>query len=270
MNGGLKMKIAVIGCGVMGSAFARHFAKAHSVLLSDHNPLKSQWLANEIGASFQENLSDAVQGADVILLAIKPKDLPSVAKTTADFFTKDKILMSILAGTPLALLRKNFISASIVRTMPNLALLYGQGVMGIVEDGHLSLQVRQTVEFLLEGIGLIAWMSEEKIDALTALSGSGIGFILVMIEAMIDGGVHLGFTAEESREFVLKTMEGTVALMRGSGKPPAELKSQIASPGGTTIAGLKVLEEEGVHSGIVHALVACYEKALSMAKDPRL
>ena len=151
--------------------------------------------------------------------------------------------------------------------MPNLALAYGQGVVGLAENSHSTPQVKKSVDALLEGIGLVAWMSEDKIEALTALSGSGIGFVLVMIEAMIDGGVHLGFTAQEAREFVLKTMEGAVALMRESGKHPAELKLNIASPGGTTIAGLKVLEEEGVRAGIVHAMVACHEKALSMMKD---
>jgi pyrroline-5-carboxylate reductase len=261
------MKVAVIGCGVMGSAFAKHFVKKHSVLLYDRDKTKTQELAKEIGAAYQDDLSAVVQQADMILLAIKPKDLPSVAKAASAFFTEGKILISILAGTPLAILKRNFPSASIVRTMPNLALIYGQGVMGLVENGHYSVQVKHTVESLLEGIGFIAWMSEDKIEALTALSGSGIGFVLVMIEAMIDGGIHLGFTAMESREFVLKTMEGAIALMRESGKHPAELKLQIASPGGTTIAGLKVMEEEGVRSGIVHALVACHEKALSMMKN---
>jgi pyrroline-5-carboxylate reductase len=258
------MKVAIIGCGVMGSAFAKHFAKKHSVLLHDHDKLKAQALAKEIGAAFEENLSHCIEKADVVLLAIKPKDLASLAKAASGALTEKKILISILAGTPTAVLRKNFPTGVLVRTMPNLALAYGQGVVGLAENTHISPQIKQTVDSLLEGIGLVAWMSEEKIEALTALSGSGIGFVLVMIEAMIDGGVHLGFTAQEAREFVLKTMEGAVALMKETGKHPAELKLNIASPGGTTIAGLKVLEEEGVRSGIVHAMVACHEKALNM------
>jgi pyrroline-5-carboxylate reductase len=115
-------------------------------------------------------------------------------------------------------------------------------------------------------MGLYAWMAEGKLEALTAISGSGIGFVLVMIEAMIDGGVHLGFTATDAREYVLKTMEGAVALVRETGKHPAELKLNISSPGGTTIAGLKVMEEQGVRSGIIHTLIASYEKALNMMK----
>jgi pyrroline-5-carboxylate reductase len=255
------MKIAVIGCGVMGSAFAKHFAKKNAVLLCDRDETQAQALAKEIGGNFKASLSSAVEEADLVLLAIKPKDLSALAKASADAFTEKKILISILAGTSISLLKQNFPKATVVRSMPNLALVFGQGVMGLAENGHLSPQLKQQVDRLLEGIGLIIWMPENKIDALTALSGSGIGFVLVMIEAMIDGGVHLGFTAKESKEIVLKTIEGALALMRETGKHPAELKLQIASPGGTTIAGLKVLEEEGVRSGIVHALVACYEKA---------
>ena len=257
------MRIAIIGCGVMGSAFARHFAKNHIVLLSDRDRVRGEALAQEIGGAFQEDAADIVGQASVVLLATKPNDLPTIAKEISDAFTEDKILISILAGTPLSSLRGYFRFGSIVRSMPNLALIHGQGVIGLTSNEEW-LEVKQTIDSLLKGIGLVAWMSEDKIEALTALSGSGIGFVLVMIEAMIDGGVYLGFNAQESREFVLKTIEGAIALMRGSGQHPAELKLQIASPGGTTITGLRVLEKEGVRSGIVHALVACYEKALSM------
>lgn len=260
------MKVAVIGCGVMGSAFAKYFAKKHSVILHDRDKAKAQSLAKEIGAVVEGNLSKCVEMSDVVLLAIKPKDLALAAKAASGALTDNKILISILAGTPLAMLRKNFPKGVLIRSMPNLALVYGQGVIGLAENSHLFPQIKKSVDSLMNGIGLVAWMSEDKIEALTAMSGSGIAFILVMIEAMIDGGVHLGFTAQEAREFVLKTMEGAVALMKESGKHPAELKLNIASPGGTTIEGLKVLEEEGVRPGIVHALVACHQKALNMMK----
>ena len=202
------MKIAVIGCGNMGSAFAKHFAKNHCVLLFDRNPSKAEALAKEIKALFEKDLSTAIREADVVLLAIKPKDLSAFAKTAAPFFTEDKILISIMTGATLSVLKRLFPKPVLVRTMPNLALVFGQGVIGVVDDGHFSPQRKTQINSLFEGMGLIAWMPEEKIDALTAVSGSGIGFVLVMIEAMIDGGVHLGFTVKEAREFVLKTMEG--------------------------------------------------------------
>jgi pyrroline-5-carboxylate reductase len=261
------MKVAVIGCGVMGSAFATHFSKKHAVILCDRDREKTQTLANGIGGSYQEKLGDAVRQADVVLLAVKPKDLSSAAKEAAAAFTKDKILISILAGASVSTLRRHFPLPSVIRAMPNLGLICGEGVIGLVEDGHLSIETKQRVDSLMEGVGLKIWMSEDRVEAITALSGSGIGFIFVIIEAMIDGGIYLGFSSSEAREIVLKTIEGAVALMRNSGKHPAELKLQICSPGGTTIAGLKVMEEAGVRSGIIQTLVACQKKALSMMRE---
>lgn len=261
------MKIAVIGCGVMGTAFARHLAKTYTVFLCDHNKPKTMSLAQEIGGKYFEKVGEAISQADVILLAVKPKDLSQVAEEGRAAFSADQILISILAGTPIAVLKHYFPSGSIVRTMPNLGLLCQMGVIGLVNEENLQLEIKRKVDSLMEGIGLSLWMSESKIEALTALSGSGIGFVLVIIEAMIDGGVHLGFNANESREIVLKTLEGAIALMRKSGKHPAELKLQISSPAGTTAAGLRVLEESGVRSGIFETLIASYEKALRMMKE---
>jgi pyrroline-5-carboxylate reductase len=259
------MKIAVIGCGVMGSAFARHFAKKHAVVLCDRDPLRAQNLAQEIKATSNQSLSASIKGADFLFLAVKPNDLTEVGKELATALSADQTVMSILAGTPLSALKRYFSSNRLVRLMPNLALMNGEGVIGMTVE-QLDKQMQKTLESLLQGLGLCIWLAEDKLEALTALSGSGIGFILVMIEAMIDGGVYLGFNAKDSKEIVLQTFKGAVALMRGTGKHPAELKLDISSPGGTTMAGLKVMEAEGVRSGIIHTLVASYEKALTMMK----
>jgi pyrroline-5-carboxylate reductase len=261
------MKIAIIGCGVMGSAFARHWAADHAIVLCDPHQEAAEALSKETRGTVCQKLEKLAEQADAILLAVKPKDLSSAAQVIAPTLTSDHLLISILAGTSLATLKHHFPTGVVIRTMPNLGFLHQAGVMGIVDDEALSLQTRKKVDLLLEGIGLKLWLSENKIEALTALSGSGIGFMFVIIEAMIDGGVHLGFTSAESTEIVLKTMEGAIALMRASGKHPAELKLQISSPGGTTIAGLRAMEEAGVRAGIFRTLIACYDRALEMRKE---
>lgn len=254
------MKIVVIGCGAMGSAFAGHFAKKNAVILCDKDQKKGEALAAELKGTYLKAPSEAVSGADAVLLAVKPQDLEAIASEIAPGLKKGTLLISILAGTPTSTLKRYFPSASVVRAMPNMGLVCGAGVMGLVDEGDLTLETKQRIDQLMEGMGLNLWMSESKLEAITALSGSGIGFVLVMIEAMIDGGVYLGFTSGEAREIVLKTMEGAIALMRESGKHPAELKLQICSPAGTTIAGLKVMEETGVRSGIMRTLLASYER----------
>jgi pyrroline-5-carboxylate reductase len=263
---GAFMKIAVIGCGVMGTAFARHFAKMHSVTLSDRNSQKTKSLSKEIGAAYQENLSEAVRSADIIFLAVKPKDLIVAAQQIAPVLKSDQILISILAATSVEVLKSYLPHITVVRAMPNIGLNCGHGVIGLVNEQSIPIEARKTVDLLLTGLGLNIWLSEDKIEALSALSGSGIAFVLVMIEAMIEGGVLLGLNSKEAREIVLKTMEGAVALLQGSDKHPAELKLHVCSPGGTTIAGLKAMEEAGVRAGILQTLTACHEKALKMMK----
>jgi pyrroline-5-carboxylate reductase len=258
------MKIAMIGCGVMGSAFARHFAKKHQVVLYDKNPEQSRLLAQEISGAISGSIQEVVSGADVVLLAFKPKDLATAAKAANGAFEKGQLVISILAGTPLSALKHRFPKSDVIRIMPNLALTCGQGVVGLVDDEDFSPELRAKVEALLEGMGLTIWMPENKIEALTALSASGIGLILLMLEAMIEGGIYMGFTSQEARKLVLKTVEGTIALLSQTGKHPAEIKLDISSPGGTTIAGLKEMEDRGVRSGIISALLVAYQQGQKM------
>ncbi len=260
------MKIAVIGCGVMGSALARHFAKRHQVLLSDREVAKSKKLAEEIQGVFIEDPAEAAQAAEAILLAIKPKDLFSLSEEISSSLPKGKILLSVLAGTPLPALRKLFPFASIVRLMPNLALTVGEGVIGIAEDGTLSKDKSQEIFSLFSGLGLVFSLPDAQMEALTAFSASSPAFFYVILEAMIEAGIDMGFSAQEAREITIQTCEGALALLKQSGKHPAELKWQISSPGGTTIAGIKALEQSAVRSGVWGALLAAYHKGKEMAR----
>ncbi|MBY0529830.1 MAG: pyrroline-5-carboxylate reductase [Rhabdochlamydiaceae bacterium] len=257
------MKIAVIGCGVMGGAFARHFAKKHPVILYDRSFEQTQNLAAECQGVVAESIEEAAKQADIILLGIKPKDLLGVAEALSEPLVKDKLVISMLAGVPLSALKTHFPHSKLLRVMPNLALTCGQGVVGMVDQGQLSKEIMRQIDELFDGMGLNAWMPESKLEALTALAASGIGFVFLMLEAMMEGGISMGFTSQESKDFVLKTMEGAVALVRETGKHPAELKLNISSPGGTTIAGLIEMENRGVRSGIINALLTAYHKAIA-------
>ncbi|MES2122047.1 MAG: pyrroline-5-carboxylate reductase [Chlamydiota bacterium] len=260
------MKIAIFGCGAMGSAFARFFGKSHSLIVFDRNRDKAERLAKETGGRFCEKVVDVVKEAEVILLAVKPKDLGSAAQAMAGAMTKEKVIISVLGGVSLEDLRKQFPSAKLVRTMPNLALTCGKGVIGLVDDSEMSRETRALIEGLLDGVGLSVWLTEKKLDALASLAGSGIGFVFLLIEAMAEGGVYMGLSAQESRELVLQTFEGAVGLVRQTGKHPAELKAQVSSPGGTTIEGLRVMEQRGLRGILMDTLIACYQKGLTVSK----
>jgi pyrroline-5-carboxylate reductase len=260
------MKVAIIGCGVMGTALARHFSKKHVVVLCDHTLDKAKKLALELGGEAAATPAEAIAKTEMVILAFKPKDLNSFAQDNGKAFTKGQILVSILAGTSVNLLRKNFPAPVILRAMPNIALTCGEGVIGFVSTPEMTPDRRAEIEELFFGLGLLPWLSEEHLEALSALAGSGPAFIFVLIEALINGGVFLGFNTQEARDYVLQTVEGAVALLQSTGKSPAELIKQVASPGGTTMEGLKVLDESDVRGIIKNTLVATFNKARLLQK----
>lgn len=250
----------------MGAAFARHFAKKEELFLCDHEFERAASLAKELKAKVCKTAKEAASQADVIFLAMKPADLQSVVKELNGSLTKNQLVVSILAGTTLEVLKKGFPRTPILRMIPNLAITCEAGVLGLVEDPLISTALRKKIEKLFLGLGLIVWVPESKIDALTALAGSGPAFIFVLVEAMIDSGVLLGFSHQEAREFALQTIQGSVELLQKTGKTPSELKWQVASPKGTTISGLKALEKKGFRDAVLSAFSAAYERAKEMQK----
>jgi pyrroline-5-carboxylate reductase len=235
--------------------------------LCDRSQERSEALAQEIGAEAYASQADAANGAEVVVLAVKPKDLPGVAKAISGSVTRGQLVVSILAGTSLATLKRHFSKAHVLRMMPNLGVVCGKGVIGLVEDPDLLSDLRTKAEDLFASLGLVYWLPEDKVDALTALASSGIAFVAALIEAMVDSGSLLGFTAAESLEFVLKTVEGSVALLQTEKKSPGELKRQVASPGGTTEAGLKVLEERKMREILIDAYASALKRAKEMHRE---
>ncbi len=255
------MRITIIGCGTIGGALARHFSKNHKVTLFDQITQTAEHLAAEIHAELSHHILKAASHAEVIILAVKPQDLSDLASSIGALCRPNQLIISSLAGVEMQTLRKHFPQAPLLRMMPNLPMTQGAGVIGLVESSELSGTQKEEVSELFKGLGLLLWMPENKIDALTALSGSGPAFLLVILESMIEAGISMGLTAAAALDISLKTMEGTVALVRGEKKHPAEIKWKITSPGGTTITGLEQMERSGVRTGITQTFLAAYAKA---------
>lgn len=243
------MKICIIGAGTIGGGIAKRLEKVHTVNVQTKQNSK--------------DLKKRIKDSDVIILAVKPHALADLVKEMGEV-KGDKVIVSVLTGIDIRKLKGYFPDVSVVRMMPNLALTTGESVLGFAE-GNYSLKVKKMLEGIFGLLGKSYWIPETKFDGLTALTGSGPAFVLVMIEAMVEAGIGLGFSHKQSLELVMQMMEGTLSVLK-EGKHPAELKWQIATPGGTTIEGLKMLEDKGLRIAILEAFYAAAAKAKSMNK----
>jgi pyrroline-5-carboxylate reductase len=253
------MKIAIIGCGVIGSALARHFADENQVLLVDHSYQKSLALAQELGGVAVESASEAISKSEMVVLAFKPKDLAAFAQDSS--FKHAPMIVSVLAGTSVAMLKQLFPSCAIVRIMPNLPMICGEGVIGFVQTPQMTPERKKVIGEVFEGLGLLHWVTEDQLEMLSAIAGSGPAFNLVILQAMIDSAIKLGFTPEQAKEYVLQTTEGSIALLKSTGKSAEELINQVAPPGGTTRAGLKVLADKEVSQILQETYQATFYRA---------
>lgn len=243
------MKLAIIGCGNMGGALAERLSH-HELYLYDRNPEKMK------KGKACKTAQEAAASAEVVILAVKPQGLKQAAEKLV--LKDDQLLISILAGTSIASLKNYFPNVKIVRAMPNLPLIVGEGLIGLSTNDDLP---KEKINELLKPLGRLFWLEESKIDALSSLTGSGPAFFFVMAEAMIESGIAMGFSAKDASELVYQMVQGSVSLLRATEKHPAELKWQITSPGGTTVAGLKTLEERALRGAIIDTFLATYSRA---------
>lgn len=254
------MKITIIGCGNMGKAFALRLSPHHSLFLIDHNPEKAVAL-QALGygnACSKEDIG--LIDSDYIIIAVKPQSLDSIVDLIHLHSPKCKII-SLLTGTTLSTLKQKFPLHTIIRMMPNLAITYGDGLVGLVSDESLlDIDKKQIVE-ICHLLGRSYWIKEDKINAFTALAGSGPAFILTIIESIVESGISMGFSANLAKELTAQMIKGTISLLEHSDRHPADLKWQITSPNGTTIAGIKQLELSGVRGGVMNGFLAAYERA---------
>lgn len=259
------MKITIIGCGNMGRGLAQRLSKSNELVLYDRHLEKAEQLSQEGNGKVSTDLMKELQVSEMIILAIKPQNISQIAEKIAKDLKKTHLIVSLLAGTPLSTLAQKFPSTRIVRMMPNLPLICGEGVVGISPDVQISETDKKMMTQVFEPLGKIYWLPEDKLEALGALAGSGPAFFFVFVEAMIDAGIAMGFSAKDAKDLVHQMVQGSLVLLKQSSKHPGELKWQVSSPQGTTIAGLRKLEELAVRGGIMNTFLATYERAKELS-----
>lgn len=244
----------------MGSGLAKVLSKHHEITVYSRTHSKAEALGSQVGAHVCRDIADAVTDADIIVLAVKPQDLGTIAKQLFGKVRNEQVIVSILSGITLEVLKIHFGDSAILRMMPNVPSFLGEGMVGLVESTTYSKEDKKLFEKVFAPLGKLLWIPESLINAFTALAGSGPAFAYLILESMIDAGIFLGLSSEKSREIALQMFAGAIATMRDSGKHPGELKWEVTSPLGCTIAGVKTMEDAAVRSGIINTFIATYER----------
>ncbi|HOG17003.1 MAG: Pyrroline-5-carboxylate reductase [Syntrophaceae bacterium PtaU1.Bin231] len=264
-------KIAVIGGGNMGGALvggivAAGVALSSNICVSDVRQERLNELKSLFGVRTTADNKEAMAGADVAILSVKPQNMAEVLPTVRDAGTA-VLYISIAAGVPLSLLEEGLgSSARIIRAMPNVPALVREGVTALAAGKNVTKEDLDLAQDVFNSVGTTAVVKEELMDAVTGLSGSGPAYVFVMIEALSDAGVLLGLSRDVSRKLAMQTILGAAKLCLTSGKHAAEWKDVVASPGGTTIAGLKALEEGKLRATLISAVEAATLRSIELGK----
>ena len=265
-------KISFIGSGNMAEAMlagllAKRLVEPAQVVAADVMASQRAHIHHTYGVATTADNSAAIAGADVVILAIKPQALAAVAEPLRGQLAPHALLLSILAGTSLGQLSAAFGHAAVVRAMPNTPAQIGLGMSVWTGTAAVSPTQHSQGQTILSSFGQELFVAEEKyLDMATAINGSGPGYVFLMLEAMVDAGVQLGFGREVANQLVLQTVMGSVQYAIASDKHLAELRNRVTSPGGTTAAGLHALEEAGVRAAFTNAIRAAYERSVELSK----
>jgi pyrroline-5-carboxylate reductase len=263
------MKIALIGGGTMGEAIIKSvlrkkLADKNSVTVSDVAAARRDQLNRKYGIRVTDDNVSALKGADAVILAIKPQEMPHVLGQLSGKL-KTQLIISIAAGVTLESICSKLNYRQVVRAMPNTPAQVGQGMTAWIAAKETSAANVETARSILKSMGEEQSFTDEKyIDMATAVSGSGPAYVFLFIEAMIDAGVHIGLPRATAQKLVIETIVGSAETMKKLEKHPAELKNMVTSPGGTTAEALLQLEKGGMRSLMIDAVAAAYNKAKSL------
>jgi pyrroline-5-carboxylate reductase len=263
---------AFVGCGMMGEAMLagmldRGLVGADQLVASHPRAGRRAELAERYGIRVDESNRRAAEAATLVALTVKPQVLPRVMQELRGELRPDQVVLSISAGVSLGTLATGLLHSAVARAMPNTPAQIGHGMTVWTTTPQVGLEQREQLRAILAALGREVWVEDEhQIAMATALSGSGPAYVFLVMEALIDAAVHLGFSRPMARELVVQTMLGSVLFAQQSGKHPAELRNMVTSPGGTTSAALYEMEKGSLRTVLSKALYAAYRRTLALSQ----
>ena len=261
------IRLAFIGSGVMAEAMIKGLLKGQLVspdafIGSDPHQPRLDELAARYGIGGTTDNVEAARQGQIVVLSVKPQVLPQVFPQLHGQLRPDALVLSIVAGARVDTIAKGLGHRKVVRVMPNTPAQIGQGISVWICTPEVDEQQRQQAQTILQALGEEIFVDhEDYLDMATALSGTGPAYVFLFMEALIDAGVHMGFSRRVAQQLVLQTLQGSVAYARQSNLHPAELRNQVTSPGGTSAEALYQLEKGGLRTVLSRAIWAAYQKS---------
>jgi pyrroline-5-carboxylate reductase len=273
----LDKKIAFIGSGAMGEAMIsglirQGLARPENLLISDTRAERVQELHEKYGVQPFTDNNQASEHADVIVLSVKPQRLTEVLKGLKSAVPAKALVLSIVAGATISKISKGLAHPAVVRSMPNTPAQISQGITVWFPAPAVSEAQKEMARSILGAFGAEVPVDDESyLDMATALSGTGPAYVFLFMEAMIDAGVHMGFSRRVSEQLVIETLKGSVAYYEMANQKGeahvAALRNQVTSPGGTTAQAMYYLEKAGFRTAISRAVWAAYQRSLELGKE---
>jgi pyrroline-5-carboxylate reductase len=263
------MRIAILGTGKIGESLLAGLRSSDwaDIVASSRRQERADELHERHGVETTTSNADAIRGADVVVLAVKPQDIETLLGEIGHLLTAEQTVLSIAAAITTAKIERHLAGdVPVVRAMPNAPATVHEGIAGMCPGRHASQEHLDRAGTVLRAVGDVVVVPEEHMDAITAVSGSGPAYYALLAEAMIEAGILLGLSREVSTKLVVQTMLGTAKLLRDENVHPVELREAVTSPGGTTIRAIRELEQAGVRAAFLNAINAAMERSKELAR----
>ena len=264
--------LTVLGAGKAGEALiagmiSSGWCEPGQIVATARHSERLEVLADRHGIRTTTANAEAVDGAGLVVIAVKPQDIETLLGEISGAVTTDQTVVSIAAAIPTALIESHLGDrVPVVRVMPNTPMTVHEGMAGISAGTYAEEEHLAQAEEILGSVGRTVRVDEDYMDAITAVSGSGPAYFALLAESMIEAGILLGLSREISTDLVVQTMLGTAKLLRDEKMHPVELREAVTSPGGTTIAAIRELEQAGVRAAFLNAIQAAMQRSKELAK----
>jgi pyrroline-5-carboxylate reductase len=268
----MSRRICVLGAGKAGEALvagllSSGWAKPADIVATARHEERIDELSNRYGIEGTLDNVAAIQGAQVVVIAVKPQDIEALLGDVGAALDSSQTVLSIAAAIPTELIERHVgDGVPVVRAMPNAPVTVHEGMAGVTGGAHATEEHVALAEEVLGSVGRSVRVDEAYMDAVTAVSGSGPAYFALLAESMIEAGILLGLSREISTDLVVQTMLGTAKLLRDEKMHPVELREMVTSPGGTTISAIRELEQAGVRAAFLNAIQAAMKRSRELAE----